>query len=524
MTGKTKTKPVILIVIDGWGVAPPSKGNAITQARTPHFERFEEEYPHTLLSASSRAVGLPAGQDGNSEAGHMNIGAGRVVEQDSVIISKSISDGTFFKNPAFVEAIAHVERNDSTLHIMGLLSGDQSGHSHPDHLHALIELAHQSGMKKVNLHLITDGRDSPQYASIGYMRDLKKMLKKFPEVMIASIQGRFYAMDRKKTWTRSKKAYDAIVMGEGIEGDDPETAIMNAYNRGESDEFIRPTVFTKKNKPIGAIKDNDSIIFFNLRSDRARQLTKAFVQPDFKEFSRGAWPKNLRFIAMSDFGPDLPGILTAFPSVDLKGTLPMALVDFRQLYIAESEKYAHVTYFINGGYADPVAGEDRVLIPSPDMKSYHTKPEMSAYQITQVLINNIRSGIYDFYCVNYANPDMVGHTGDLKASIRAVEVVDDCIGKVVSAVLAKKGAVFITGDHGNVEEMINLETGIVNTKHTSNPVPFFIISHQYKELRLRKHGVSGDIAPTILNLFGIKPPKEMTGKTLAHFPGNFLKK
>ncbi len=523
MVPKIKNKPVVLIIMDGWGVAPPHKGNAVILGKTPVYDKILEKYPNTLLNASSRAVGLPVGQVGNSEAGHMNIGAGRVVEQDSVTISKGISDGTFFKNPAFHEAIGHVNRNKSRLHIMGLLSGEQSAHSDPDHLLALITLAEDAGVKDIILHLFTDGRDSPQYSSIGFLKDLQASLKKFPGVKIASIQGRFYAMDRKKKWIRTQLAYEAIVLGKGNKYSDPEKAIVTAYNRGESDEFIKPSVIVNKDKPIGTVNENDSLVFFNLRSDRARQLAKVFVQPDFQGFKRKKIVKGLRFIAMTDFGPDLPGILTAFPSVDLKGTLPMAYNDFRQLYIAESEKYAHVTYFMNGGYADPVGGEERIMVPSPDVKSYDLKPEMSAYQVTQVIDHNIRSDVYDFYCVNYANPDMVGHTGNLKSAIKAVEVVDDCVGKIIKAVLAKKGVVFVTADHGNVDEMINIKTGEVHTNHTINPVPFIVVSDTYKKVKLKKTGVLSDIATTILNLYKITPPKEMTSQPLCKFPGGFVK-
>ncbi len=523
MTRKSKIRPVILMIIDGYGIAPPSKGNAINLAKKPTIDKLAE-YPNTQLRAFSNYVGLPIGQDGNSEAGHMNIGAGRVVEQDSVIISKAISDGTFFKNPAFHEAIDHVRRNDSALHLMGLLTGEQSAHADPDHLLALVTLAHGEGLRKIYLHLFTDGRDSPQYSSIEYLKDLKRGLIRFPEIKIASIHGRFYAMDRKKVWPRTEKSYNAIVLGRGFKCTDAEKAIVTAYNRGESDEFIRPSVITNNDQPVGLVQNNDSIIFFNLRSDRTRQLTKTFVQPDFAGFKRKKIIKGLRFIAMTDFGPDLAGILTAYPSIDLKGTLPMALRDLRQLYIAESEKYAHVTYFMNGGYADPVVGEDRIMIPSPDVRSYAEKPEMGAYEITDVLEKNIRNDVYDFYCVNYANPDMVGHTGDLKATIKAVEVVDSCIGQLLKPVLLKKGVIFITADHGNAEEMYDLSTGEVHTNHTSNPVPFYVVSEQYRKLRFRKDGVSGDIAPTILDLYGIKKPKEMTGKALCHFPEKIIKK
>ncbi|MFA6197533.1 MAG: 2,3-bisphosphoglycerate-independent phosphoglycerate mutase [Patescibacteria group bacterium] len=509
--------PVVLIIIDGWGIAPPSHCNAVTLAHTPNFEKFQT-YPHTQLQASSKYVGLPVGQDGNSEAGHMNIGAGRIVDQDAVVISKSINDGTFFKNPAFHEAIGHAERNKSALHIMGLLSSNQSGHSDPDHLLALITMAQASKVKKVYLHLFTDGRDSPQFASIGLLRELDKLLQKMNNIKIASIMGRFYAMDRKKKWSRTERAYNALVMGEGLKKNSGDEAVVGAYSRGESDEFIQPTVLQEKNRPAGLISDNDSIIFFNLRSDRARQLAKAFVQTDFVGFKRQRVLKNLRFIAMTDFGPDLDHILTAYPSVDLKDTLPVALKNFRQLYIAESEKYAHVTYFFNGGYADPVAHEDRIMIPSPDVANYADKPEMSARQITQVVVDNVNLSVYDFICINFANPDMIGHTGNIKASTLAIETVDECVGQIYRSVMAKNGVMFITGDHGNAEDMINETTGEVNTEHSLNPVPLYIISNRFQKLKLRKEGVLGDVAPTILDLFRINVPAAMTGHKLTMFP------
>lgn len=517
MAVKKNLRPVVLVVIDGWGITTPSKGNAIALAHTPTFDAMAA-YPNTLLSASSSQVGLPIGQDGNSEAGHMNIGAGRVVDQDAVVISKSINEGTFFKNPAFREAIGHAERNNSALHLMGLLTSDQSGHSDPDHLLGLMTLIQDSKVKRAYLHLFTDGRDSPPYAAVDLMRELRNVLKSTTKFKIATLMGRFYAMDRKKKWSRNEKAYNAIVMGEGFSFTDPQKAIVAAYNRGESDEFIQPTVLYEKDKPVGLIDDNDSVIFFNLRSDRARQLTKAFVQPEFDGFKRKKTFRNVRFIAMTDFGPDLPGVLTAYPSVDLKNTLPMMLSGFRQLYIAESEKYAHVTYFINGGYADPVANEQRIMIASPDVKNYAECPEMSARQITQVVTSSLQLSVYDFMCLNFANPDMIGHTGNLPAAIQAVECVDECVGQIMKMVLAKKGVLIVTADHGNVEEMISLKTGEMNTKHSTNPVPFYIVSEQYPKLRLRKNGTLGDIAPTVLGLFGVKQPNEMTGKPLTRFP------
>jgi 2,3-bisphosphoglycerate-independent phosphoglycerate mutase len=517
---KQKKPPLVLLILDGWGLADKSPANAIEQAKKPNFDDCWQNYPHTKLEASGKAVGLPADQFGNSEAGHMNMGAGRVVDQDAVLISKEINTGRFFKNPAFEAAYEHIQRNKSDLHLMGMLSNGSSAHADPDHLWALLSWARRKKIKNVYLHLFTDGRDSPPHSALksveALMRGLKNKETKAGRTgeWIATIMGRFYAMDRKKDWSRTERAYNAMVLAKGITAKSPQAAITQAYNRGETDEFIPPYVIKRNGKPVAKIKDKDAIIFFNLRSDRARQLAKPFVQEKFCNMNKGCFVpkktlKGIDFVAMTDFGPDLGPILSAYPSADLAGTLPMVLYGYKQLYIAEKEKYAHVTYFFNGGYADPVAGEDRAVIPSPDVVSYDQKPEMSVYKITSRVLKELAH--YQFICVNFANPDMIGHTGNVKAGIKAVEACDKCLGKIKQAVLAKQGTLIITADHGNADKMLDLETGEMYTEHTNNPVPFIIVDS--RSIKLKK-GKLGDIAPTILKLMKIKKAKEMKGKEL----------
>ncbi len=509
--------PLILVILDGWGIAEPNRGNAVTLAKTPVMNRLRERYPYTELCASGNCVGLPPFQSGNSEAGHMNIGAGRLVEQDSVKISKSINDGTFFKNAAFLEAIRHVKKNKTKLHLMGMLSEGSSPHSDPDHIVALVVLAKNFGVKDVILHLFTDGRDSPKFASLKMVNFIEKSFKN--NECVGTIMGRFYAMDRKKEWERTEKAYNALVLGQGKKAESAEEAISESYNRGETDEFIEPYVITKDDKITPRIGDGDSVIFFNLRSDRARQLAKVFVQSDFNgknpgSFKRKKILKNLRFVAMTDFGPDLDSILTAYPAVDIVETLPMALKSLRQLYIAETEKYAHVTYFFNGGYVGTVAGETQFMIPSPHVKYYDETPCMSSKPLARTIVDNVKKGKYDFTVLNFAAPDMIGHTGDLKAGIKCISCVDKELGKIVNAYLRKGGTVVITADHGNIEEMINLKTGEVDTEHSTNPVPFLVVNDKMKKMKLKKNGSLSDVAPTILELLGVKKPKEMTGRSL----------
>lgn len=517
MPNSKPKKPYVLIILDGWGLAARTRGNAIAQAETPNIDEFWANFPHTKLCAIGKCVGLSANEMGGSEAGHLNLGTGRIVKQDSEYISDAIKSRKFFKNPVLRRAINHVNVLKSKLHLMGLLSSKDSPHSDPRHLEALLELAKSQKVKKVFLHLFTDGRDTLPRSALKYLKKLKATLKKIGLGQIASIGGRYYAMDRTKNWPRLYKAYEAIANGKGEEALGPEEAIKNAYQKGLKDEFILPTVIVdEEGVPKAKVETNDSVIFFNLRSDRARQFSKLFVLDKVDSIRRKfPKPKNLFFVAMTDFGPDLPA-QTAYLSHDVRRTLPWILRDLKQLYIAETEKYAHITYFFNGGYAKPVGGENRICIASPKVSSYDQTPEMSAGEITDIVVKNIKNNVYDFTAINLANGDMVGHTGNLAAGIRAVEFVDRCVGKIVDAVLRKRGVAFITADHGNIDEMIDLKTGKALTMHSKNPVPFIVVDG-YKvrtKFRLRNNGVLGDVAPTILDFMGIKRPKEMVRSSL----------
>lgn len=519
-----KNLPLILVILDGWGLDKPNKGNPISLVKTPTLDGLARKYPSTKLRAHGKFVGLPTGQVGNSEAGHMNIGAGRLVEQDSVRISKSITDGTFFKNSAFLGAIRHVQKMGSRMHLVGMLSNGQSPHSDPGHLSALLKLLKQRGVGSVSLHLFTDGRDSPKYTSLKLIYDLQRRFTN--DEVIATVMGRFYAMDRKKKWDRTAQAYNALVNGTGMKAKTARDAVTEAYNRGESDEFISPFIINKIKGHNTRIKDGDSVIFFNLRSDRGRQLSKAFVQNDFNKMNRGAFkrPKKLKhlyFVGITDFGPDLDDILTAYPSFDLRETLPMQFKDLKQLYIAETEKYAHVTYFFNGGYSGTVAGEEQCMIESPDVKSYDQTPIMSSDKLCKRVIRNLRLSNkrlgpkYDFTLLNFAAPDMVGHTGNLEAAKKTVKHIDKYVGKIVKAYLAAEGTVLITADHGNIEKMINPETQEIYTEHTTNLVPFIVVNKRQKnKIKLRPKGILSDIAPTVLKLAGKKKPKEMRRSAL----------
>lgn len=510
-----RPRVIVLAILDGWGIAPPSPGNAVTLAKTPILQRWDREYLHTKLLAGGTAVGLAPDQDGNSEAGHMNLGAGRVVVQDNIRISQSINDGRFFVNPAFMAAVHHVTKHHSTLHIMGMLGNSQSAHANPDHLIALLTLVASHKLPQVRLHLFTDGRDSPRYMAREIMT---RLLPHFGAAKVGTIMGRYYGMDRNKNWERTERAYRALTAGLGDHHvDDPMAALTQAYNRGETDEFITPTVvgdFT-------GVQDNDAIIYFNLRSDRARQLTKAFVQPDFEArngpthcFTRQIVRQHLTFVAMTEFGPDLGEILTAFPAVHLRDTLPMVLRRYRQLYIAESEKYAHITFFFNGGYADPVGGEQRDQVPSPAVPFYDQVPAMSSTTITDRVIYAINNNLFDIIVVNYAQTDMVAHTGNLSAGVKAMESADACLGRMETAIINANGVLLVTADHGNLEEMVNLKTSEVDTEHSCNPVPFYLVTKIKPTRRLRDDGVLGDVAPTIIDLFGLNQPAAMTGRTL----------
>ncbi|MCX6744173.1 MAG: 2,3-bisphosphoglycerate-independent phosphoglycerate mutase [Candidatus Parcubacteria bacterium] len=514
---KANFLPIVLVILDGWGIAPAAPSNPISLAKLPNWDFFNRHYPHTELIASGAEVGLPHGQDGNSEAGHMNIGAGRVVKQDAVIVSEMIKNKKFFKSPALLSAIKHAKKFKSNLHVMGLLSNGESAHSDPQHLYSLLKFFKQQKFHRIYLHLFTDGRDSPPHAAA---RLISKLINNFQNnEIISTIMGRYYAMDRIKKWSRTEMAYDAMVLGHGIKADNPYHAITQAYNRGEIDEFITPTIILNPVKKAKFINNNDSIIFFNLRSDRARQITKTFVQEKFEAENSGAFKrkkilKNLCFVAMTDFGPDLDDIKTVSHGIVLNNTLPIVLKNYRQLYLAEREKYAHVTYFFNGGYNHPLNGEKWDVLASKGMTNYEHYPQMSIYPLTDIILKNLQKKKDDFITVNFANADMIGHTGNLKAGIKAVQIVDACLGRIYKEILKAKGTLIITADHGNVEEMLNLKTGEMDTEHSNNPVPFIIINNKFKKFKLKSEGKLGDIAPTILTLMGVKQPKEMTGHSL----------
>ncbi len=514
--------PTLLIILDGFGIAKHQEGNAITHKTAPHIFQYMAEYPTSLLTAHGEAVGLFPGQEGNSEAGHFNIGAGRVVKQDLVRISEAIDDGTFFKHDAFVQAVTYAKKHKSAVHVVGLLTDGNSAHANPKHLYAILASLKKHKQKEVYLHLFTDGRDSPQHAAVEFLKDLRGVLT---TEKIASVSGRIYGMDRNKIWERTQAAYELLVLGKGgYYASSAEEAIANAYNRNETDEYISPTIIhTKQGHPTATIQEHDVIIMFNARSDRARQLTKAFVQKEFQKKNNGAFRrkktiKQLLFVAMTDFGPDLPGIYTAFPSPDIVNSLPCAIgktKTCKQLYISESEKYAHVTYFLNGGYEKPICGEERYLVPSSRTWNFAKKPQMQAKQVTKTILEKMKKEGYTFVAVNFPNADMVGHTGDFVATTNAIAVIDREVATLVTYVLKQKGQVLITADHGNAEMMQYKETKEPCTEHSTNPVPCILIRKDLKGKKI-KHtkGTLADVAPTLLHLMDIPKPKEMTGTSL----------
>ncbi|GIV98318.1 MAG: 2,3-bisphosphoglycerate-independent phosphoglycerate mutase [Herpetosiphonaceae bacterium] len=512
-----RPRPLVLAVLDGWGVSSQTKGNALALGQVPYMSSWQTTYPFTTLAASGLDVGLPDGQMGNSEVGHLNIGAGFVVYQDSVRISEAIRDRSFFENPALLAPLEHARNNNSQLHLMGLL-GPGGVHSLSEHLYALLRLAKDRGINKVFIHTFLDGRDTPPQSALNFMAELLGVIKEVGVGTVATVSGRYYAMDRDKRWERTEKAYRALVYGEGRQAQTPEEAIKASYDEGVTDEFVLPTVIVRDGKPVTTIGSNDSIIFFNFRADRARQLTRAFVMPDFNGFERGPQLQNLFFITMTEYERGLP-VHIAFPPEDVVNPLAKVISDhgMTQFHTAETEKYAHVTFFINGGREEPFPGEERLLIPSPKVATYDLMPEMSAIPVTDTLIDALRHDRYDVYIVNYANPDMVGHTGILPAAIKAVEVVDQCLHRIAEQVLAMNGILVITADHGNAEQMIDLETGAPHTAHTTNPVPFYLITPEdslLRRVRLREGGRLADVAPTILDILGLPLAPEMTGKTL----------
>jgi len=509
-------KKIIVVILDGWGIAPPGPGNMVEAAHTPTFDALKKNYSYTELCASGECVGLIKGQPGNSEAGHFNLGAGRMVIDDAKVINESIKNGTFFKNSVFLEGIKHWRKNHSKIHLMGLITEENSAHSHPSHWLAMQKLLAREKVPKVYLHLFTDGRDSSQHAALKIIERFEEKVSNDHqgspmEVEIATVIGRFYAMDRKKSWENIKKTYELLVYGKGLKAPNIKEAIISGYNRQETDEYISPTVIVSGDKPIALIEASDVVIFLNLRSDRARELTKVFVQTDFAKRNPNSFArekiKNLFFIALTNFGPDLDHTLAAYPGQNIEDSLPIWLNGLKQFYIAETEKYSHVTFFFNGGYDRPVAGERREMIPSPDVAHYDLAPEMSAFKITERLIEAMQKESPDFILVNFANPDMLGHTGNREAARKGIEFVDECLGRVAKTAKDLNYTLIVTADHGNAEEMINLVTHEIETTHTTNPVPFIIVDE--KKYHLKKGGVLGNVSPTIIDLFGIEKPKEM---------------
>jgi 2,3-bisphosphoglycerate-independent phosphoglycerate mutase len=501
-------RPYVLIVLDGWGMREKKDWNAVALAKTPNFERFWQSCPHTLVRTDGRFVGLPDGQFGNSEVGHQNLGAGRVVVQASTRISDAIRDGSFFTNRALLRAVTHAQTHNSRLHLMGLVS-DGGVHSFLEHLFALLELAGREHVYNLSIHAFLDGRDTPPTSGARYIKQVREFCAKRGFGQIATLMGRYWAMDRDNRWERTEKAYRALRFAEGLWDDGPpEAAVERAYQRGETDEFIKPIVLD----PEGAIRDGDAVIFFNFRPDRARQLTRAFTEQNFAQFHRGPCPQ-IEFVTLTQYDPSFT-VPAAFPSDEtLKNIFGEVLsqAGLTQFRIAETEKYAHVTYFFNNGREQPFPGEERKLIPSPKVATYDLKPEMSAYEVTAEAIRQITSRRYDFVLINYANPDMVGHTGVFEAAVRAVEVVDESLGRVVEATRSVDGEVLITADHGNADIMRD-EYGHPHTAHTHSPGPLIYVGPQ--RVKLSDGGALCDIAPTLLALMGLEHPKEMTGRSL----------
>lgn len=509
MKNMPKHRPILLMILDGWGYREDSSYNAIAKAHIPHWDTLWQQYPHTLLNGSGHAVGLPNGQMGNSEVGHLTIGSGRVVDQDLTRVDKAIEDKDFFQNPVFLNTLDYTAKHDKALHILGLLSPG-GVHSHEKHIQALVKLACQKGVRKVYVHAFLDGRDVPPRSAKPSLQTLEHFFETLHCGKIASIIGRYFAMDRDKRWDRTKHAYDLLTLGKApFHASSAIEALNLAYARSEDDEFVQATTI---GEPV-TIQDNDSIIFMNFRSDRARQLSRAFIQPDFHDFHRVVVPKLYSFVSLTEYATDIPSQI-AFPSYTLSNILGEYLSDLglKQLRIAETEKYAHVTFFFNGGVEQPFPGEDRILIHSPNVPTYDLQPEMSAPELTTQLIQAIQSQKYDVIVCNFANADMVGHSGNLGATIRAIETLDHCIGKIVTAIHQVGGEILITADHGNAECMYDEQTKQPHTAHTSDPVPFIYVGRPAKFTQ--NTGKLSDVAPTLLYLMGLPIPKEMTGQNL----------
>lgn len=524
---QSRPKPVVLVVLDGFGITQPYSGNAVALADTPVIKELISKYPTMTLTASGEAVGLPWGEPGNSEVGHLNLGLGRIIYQDLPRINKAISESSFYKNPALLKAVNHVKENNSKLHIMGLVSNGGI-HASIEHLQALLALAKENELSQVFVHAFMDGRDTPYNSGINFIKEIERNMTEFGVGKIATLSGRFYAMDRDNHWDRIEKTYNAMVLGQGNKTDDPVKALEESYKKKIYDEEFVPTVVENNGQSIAQVGDNDAVIFYNYRSDRAREITKAFVLPGLNKFDRPNMIKNLFYVCFTEYEQNLP-VEIAFPSQEIVNSLGEVIsrAGLKQLRISETEKYAHVTYFFNGGRESKSEGEEHMLVPSPSVASYDMKPEMSADIVTEKLVKAVNDDIYDFIFVNFANPDMVGHSGNLPATIKAIEKVDGFLGKLVKAVLSKNGALLITADHGNAESMFNMQTGMIDKEHTSNPVPLIIVGKQYEGLNfgwqdvpnqdlsmVQPQGILSDVAPTILKIMGIDKPTEITGRSL----------
>ena len=506
-------KPTVLMILDGYGLNEKTEANAVAEARTPVMDKLMAECPFVKGYASGLAVGLPDGQMGNSEVGHLNMGAGRIVYQELTRITKEIEDGDFFKNEALLAAVENVKKNNSALHLYGLLS-DGGVHSHNTHLYGLLELAKRHGLETVYVHCFLDGRDTPPASGKDYIKELRDEMKKIGVGEIATVMGRYYAMDRDNRWDRVELAYKALTKGEGVEAECPVCAVKNSYKEEVYDEFVKPSVVMKDGRPVATIQDKDSIIFFNFRPDRAREITRAFCDDKFSGFPREK-KLDLTYVCFTEYDVTIPNKTVAFHKIALNNTFGeyLAANGKTQARIAETEKYAHVTFFFNGGVEEPNKGEERILVKSPKVATYDLQPEMSAYEVCDKLCEAIKSGRYDVIIINFANPDMVGHTGVEDAAVKAVEAVDECVGKAVEALKSVDGQMFICADHGNAEQLKDYKTNAPFTAHTTNPVPFILVNAD-PAYKLREGGCLADIIPTLLELMEMKQPAEMTGKSL----------
>lgn len=507
-------KTTVLMILDGFGINDKTEGNAIKQANTPVIDGIMEKYGWVKGYASGLAVGLPDGQMGNSEVGHLNMGAGRIIYQDLTKITKSIEDGDFFENAALMDAINNCKEHNSSLHLYGLLSPG-GVHSHIEHVYALLKMAKMNGLENVYVDCFLDGRDTPPASARGYIAELEAKMKEIGVGKVAVISGRYYAMDRDNRWDRVEKAYDALVMGKGNTANSADECMAESYKAEVFDEFVIPTVILEDGKPTATIKENDSIIFFNFRPDRAREITRAFCDVDFKGFERPKGYFPVKYVCFTDYDATIENKEVAFKKESIDNTLGeyISSLGLTQARIAETEKYAHVTFFFNGGIEEPYKNEDRYLVPSPKVATYDLQPEMSAPQVTDKLVEAIESRKYDIIIINYANPDMVGHTGVMEAAVKAVETVDTCVGKAVDALMKVDGQMFICADHGNSDQLIDYATGKPFTAHTTNPVPFILVNC-HKAKGLMEGGKLCDIAPTLLDMMDIEQPKEMTGHSL----------